>query len=248
MRSRRSVDSVGSALLAALGLLGACGGITNGTPVAATKGDSGGDGPTADAMAEGSAASCIRCANPSPVLVGGSDTGYDKCAQGHLRRRAVMDCPSLLPREDGGVTCVAGSGGADSCSSDLNCGATGFCARTFVCEAAPGYMPCGCSSGCVRDSDCPVGTVCLCGDPIGTCVPATCSSDLGCGAGCDCIESITATSYPLLSSIPYKASFGCQGPRDECAGPGDCAGVTPACVQQGDHLACVIVNHSCPFQ
>jgi len=58
MRNRGSVDSVGAALMAALGLLGACGGMSNGRANVGTKdADSPGDGTLGGAPGDAVAAS-----------------------------------------------------------------------------------------------------------------------------------------------------------------------------------------------
>jgi len=156
-----------------------------------------------------------------------------------MRRRAVVDCPSLLPRGDGGVSCrvnfpVPGS----RCSSDSDCADAGLgpratCESTFACSPAGGgggYF-CGCTAGCVRDSDCPTSTICVCGDPIGHCVRATCASRSSCDPGCDCIDPITDRDRTFFHS------FDCQTPPDKCAGSADCLSGFP-CVDNGNGHAC----------
>ena len=138
MRRRASVEAVGTALLAALGLLGGCSGefpasgegVDGGpTPTGRDAGppgegddgsgrDDGGPTPTGrdagpnDGLRTGqdaqssapdgrnSAPVCTQhpCLNPSPVLARRLRTGYDTCKGGTLRRRAIVECPSFLPR------------------------------------------------------------------------------------------------------------------------------------------------------
>jgi hypothetical protein len=301
MRKRGSVDSVGAALMAALGLLGACAGKTNGSPSGATKdaasrGDETKDGAAGDvtvdeaarsdgdvangdiangdvatngdvansdtdkANAEAGRTTCLPCLNPSPVLVGGIDTGYDTCASNiapyytaheggpTLRRRAVVDCPSLLPRGDGGVSCTSTYPQGPTCSdnecADAGLGTRATCELQGECQVGfPAMLfTCVCVAGCVRDSDCATGNICLCGDPIGHCVRATCSSGSSCAPGCECIETNEARIY-APSGSSYEPSFDCQAPLDGCFGSADCPpGGTngfAACVDDGKSHVCV---------
>jgi hypothetical protein len=231
MRRIRSVETVGAALAATLGMLWACGGTT--APV--TGGDAGGSsgsssGATGSSSGVSGSSSGISgsssgvtgsssgtaacgshpCQSPAPLVVGGVDTGYDTCAGGALRRRAVVGCPSLLPRAGGGV---CPPGGGVGCSSDKDCTDKPL----GICQSGdPGG--CFCIYGCARDSDCGSGEVCVCGDPVGRCEPASCGTGgaqgAGCG-GCDCIDS---TDYP---GCPGK-SFACQSPYDQCTSDLDC--------------------------
>jgi hypothetical protein len=201
MRKRASVDAVGGALLAALGLLGGCGG----TIAASGDGDGGGPSPTGG----GGACTLHPCLNPSPFLIAGIDTGYDTCqgtapapgySQPTLRRRAIMDCPSLLPRASVGAgACPVTDGGANSA-----------CARDEGCTSQPnGYCSgCYCYYGCLRDSDCGSGSICVCDNPVGRCRVSSCSSGGTCLPGCDCVS-------------PFSG-FSCQTPADTCISSLDC--------------------------
>jgi hypothetical protein len=233
MRRVRSVDSVGAALAAALGLVGGCGG------VAVTAADGGADGSGAeagvDAMADavpdapGSCTSPHPCGDPTPLVLGGQDTGYDTCMGGSLRRRAMYDCPSLVPRASGGA-CTAHSPGPDAgryCRSDADCTAmpNGFCQDQSVL----GGYGCVCAYGCLRDGDCSPGEICVCADPVGECERAGCTSGASCD-GCDCIDS---TDYP---GCPGK-SFACQTPADQCTSDLDCqAGAMCSRANSGRHI------------
>ena len=155
MRKRASVEAVGTALLAALGLLGGCGGsvVVKGDgdghgpgPNGSDAGPSGGPSSGQDAQGNPPAACTLHaCLNPSPMVVGALDTGYDTCRGGWLRRRAIVDCPSLLPRPSGGACPVADGGTQSGCASDQDCTTlpNGYCTAG-----------CYCLYGCLRDSDC----------------------------------------------------------------------------------------------
>ena len=64
--------------------------------------------------------------------------------------------------------------------------------------------------------------MCLCGDPIGRCVPSSCKDASSCPAG-DC------TSYDASPGCSFT-SFACQSAGDTCGGDKDCAGTSaPLC-------------------
>jgi hypothetical protein len=244
MHRRASVDAVGTALLATLGFLGACGGGAvaggeregGGGPTPADGGARPGTGEgAADSAAEAALpadalgggeerssdapATCTAhpCVNPMPIVVANVDTGYDTCESGTLRRRAVVDCPSLLPRASVPVCSELPDGGAPrlggSCGSDQDCTANpnGYCQNASF----SGYSEntgCSCNYGCARDSDCYTGAICVCADPVGYCTSAACNSSAICLAGCDCVAP------------PAYAEFACQTPEDTCISDKDCVG------------------------
>jgi len=202
MRHVRSIDAIRTALVAALGLAPfACGGTTE-----LSSADAGGDAaPHGDG-------GVLACKNPTPVVVGGIDTGYDRCAGGTMRRRAIVECPVRLPRAN--ATCPVDAGSPGSCSSDADCTAMprGYCA-----QGDGGGLPgCFCNYGCAKDSDCGQNEICVCGDPVGYCASATCTSDASCGGSLECAD------YTRNPGCPGK-SFACQKPSDTCFSDADCA-------------------------
>lgn len=208
MRRVISVDRWSAALLAALGLA-ACGGKTSWATA------SGGGAGTGGSGGQGSKFPCV---NPQPIVVADMDTGYDRCQGGFIRRRKVVECPSLLPRT---TACSGGAG----CTSDADCTAQplGYCGQS-------GMMPCECNYGCRTDADCGAGEICLCGDPLGTCVPATCTSNASCAKGFQC------TSYRI--SPCGGVGFSCQAPGDTCGSISDCD-QTAQCGSNGTNHVCV---------
>lgn len=183
------------------------------------------------------------CPNPTPLLIRGVDTGFDTCAQGTLRRRAVVDCPSFLPRVDGGGPCMARGNfcSFDSdCAADAGWGTLATCNQTFECFplGVAGHY-CNCSAGCIRDSDCGPGSVCFCGDPVGQCLPATCTSGGSCASGCDCINPLPAPEQ-ALSGMFFSPRFDRQTPTDECAGASDCCSASEGlfCGDNGNGHTC----------
>ncbi len=170
------------------------------------------------------------CVDAQPLLSSGQDTGFDRCEGNFIRRRAQVECPSLLPREH---TCMSGFPEGDSCSSDGDCtdSAYGTCNSGFD-------GGCYCSYGCVADSDCNEGQICLCGESIGRCTAANCVTDD------DCPGDLLCTAY---TSDPGCGGpvFACQTPQDNCGGDADCEagelcssvdGITHTCEQ----ISCAI--------
>ena len=115
-----------------------------------------------------------------------------------------------VPRAD--AACRATRGG---CVADKECvaKANGYCTN-------PGDgMGCRCQYGCKTDADCGKDEVCLCGEPAGTCVAATCS-DSSCAPpsrcstyhnGCfyvpfACLERIRFHSVLVLKAQFAKAT------------------------------------------
>ncbi len=239
MRKRTSVDVVGAALATALGLLGGCGGIVSLNGDGGTSTGEGGDAsanplpgsptcasppclpfhPTPPGPAPpNSGCAAHPCVNPTPVVVANVDTGYDTCAGGALRRRAIVDCPSLVPRA---ATSCPPVGDASSstgiCTKDSDCTerALGACQPGHVLGEPGVNDGCYCAYGCVRDSDCGASAVCVCADPVGYCAGSTdCSTGQDCQPGCEC------------AALP-TTEFQCQTPQDTCRTNADCQAGDP---------------------
>lgn len=166
--------------------------------------------------------SCLPCLNPTPLPgADGRPTGYVTCEGGAIHRTERMDCPSAVSRT--GTTCeltTPGDGSGERCTSDADCTSAphGFCTSD-----------CYCFYGCVRDEECPSGSICLCNELAGRCVPSTCGSDQECGQ-CLCLSYY----YYLCPGYP---SFTCQTARDTCVGDQDCSSYD-YCSFDGDHHFC----------
>jgi hypothetical protein len=94
--------------------------------------------------------------------------------------------------------------------SDCTSAPHGYCA-TNPPGAPPGHF---CYYGCTNDGECAEGQICVCGDPVGHCVQATCTEDKACPGG-------LCASYDPSPGC-YGEAFACQKLGDGCLGNGDC--------------------------
>ncbi len=159
----------------------------------------------------GAGGSSHGCENPMPLLVNGTDTGFDTCDGGQLRRRAALDCPLTFP--DTNPCC-------------------GTCPDGQVCNTQ-GEIACTCVDACENDADCAAGEVCLCGAAAGICTSAQCQTGADCAPGEEC------TSWDTTLGCLYFA-FACTTASDTCGGDLDCVAPEPpyCAVQPDGHRAC----------
>lgn len=149
--------------------------------------------------------------------------GYVRCEGDWMHRPEALECPSVLPRP---TMCT---GLVDSaCQQDADCAEkpNGACQPGFDDEN------CYCEYGCRVDEDCEAGFVCVCGDPVGECRPATCTVDE------DCEEGVCAS----VDLSPYcdDVNFVCQSADDQCASALDCpAGKECSIVEGQAFRSCV---------
>ncbi len=177
--------------------------------------DFGGAGPGGVGGDAGTAPIDHRCANPQPYLgPNGTPTGFVTCGGAWLHRPERRECSSIVPRP--GAVAPATDSGA-GCTRDDDCsGMThGYCKA--VTSMYPGTTYGVCVSGCTKDEECGTGTICLCGDPVGTCVEARCKTDADCG-GMFC--SYSGNASPCGGT--YSGTFACQLPADACNSRVDC--------------------------
>jgi hypothetical protein len=182
--------------------------------------DAGGSGSGGDVAAGGTSAGG-SVATGGSGMGGGDPTGdctkrsgnWLSC-KGGLHRTEPGKCQSKLPRA-GAIPPTKPD--LDECTKDSECTAkpNGFC------DVLPsGFVPVEphniCAYGCLQDSDCSDGAVCLCGDFIGSCETApSCKSDEDCTGGALC------TQYDSCPGVPVS-SFACQTPNDQCQTNVDC--------------------------
>ena len=184
------------------------------------------------------------CFRSTAYVVGGVDTGLERCSDGRIHRPDAATCTSKLPREgsadagagsapppanDAGPVASEGTAPAPGpvCTFDADCTAKAL----GHCEWPPndGALNVGklCEYGCLTDADCDAGSLCQCGDPVGTCVPAQCRTDSECGAGLLCAQAANYHTY-----CPVSYVFSCELPSDSCRIDGNCTASTP-----GSHCA-----------
>jgi len=110
-------------------------------------------------------------ASTEPILVGGQATGYARFPDGLVIRSVNQTCPSMRPRSK---ECRSTRHG---CKTDAECSTkpNGYCADVGD------SLGCGCHYGCLSDGDCAQNQLCLCGDPVGSCIEAKCGPQT-CGA------------------------------------------------------------------
>ncbi|HEY3499835.1 MAG TPA: hypothetical protein VGK73_34325 [Polyangiaceae bacterium] len=177
----------------------------------------------------------FSCGTATPVL--DPSTGLEQCSAGYVRRTGPANCPSMVPR----TAAVSGYDETiDECQFDADCADTD--SPYAHCGVKEGGFARVCVDGCVEDGDCSSGQVCRCGDPVGRCVPATCSTGTDCGSAFDCAE------YQAEPGC-FSAQFACQTPADTCASDADCAGSSPNpsfCRSENGARRCTIVQCTTP--
>lgn len=195
---------------------------SGGSEAMAGRGGSSGDGGNGDAPFEHS------CSTP----VTDPETGLVTCEEGYRHRPKAVTCGAAtgeggagggggegaarLPRAGQGVVCDVGQGGNGGGAGTGDCDAYehGFCKEYN--DGSGGAFGL-CHSGCVDDSECGPGFVCICDEPDsptgGACKPASCATDADCVAGLSC-ATYDASCNP--------EGFACQVPEDECQSNADC--------------------------
>jgi hypothetical protein len=169
------------------------------------------------------------CEDPGPVQIADKDTGFVFCTGGPVHRPKSQACPTKIPRAS---ACTAPEDAQNACSSDADCNATpnGFCQIPFF-DSHAGFIPgCACVYGCSTDAECGEGRICLCGDPVGRCVQADCTSDADCH-GLFCVES-------AFDNDCNSTGMACQSELDECLIDADCTSGSQ-CSFKDDHRACL---------
>jgi len=159
--------------------------------------------------------------------------GYQKTPEGFTHRPQKGKCearlpePTRSPQAEGGIE-DAGSGTpapfpGDQCAYDDEC-ADGLYGRCAVVQKYGGtgglYSYKQCVYGCIDDTQCGTGQVCLCGPEIGTCVASTCAIDSECPGELCLVSKKPSVCGPAVVSY----SLGC-GVRPEgfCRTPDDCS-------------------------
>ena len=251
-------------LLVSLGLVGsACGGSTHagnkggggsggdddGTAGKATttagKATTGTAGKAATAGGAGGTGNVNITACTSPKL--NRATGLVTCSEGYMHRPQAMACAVTV--EAAGGADSGGAGGAGGAPVTDLPRANGTVTCTFAADDCKqfelGYCQSSgpedptCRSGCIQDSDCGAGYICVCGDPTahgGECHASDCTTDADCGDGARCAS---------LGGPCGELEFYCQTPLDECASSLDCDDAT--CFFEQGKRSCDQVDCGRPF-
>ncbi len=193
------------------------------------------------------------CEAPMPL-----GNGLVSCANGmlHRPRSENVSCLSELPRAEAldaadyaAIEQTAQARGLSlaqilalmPCIDDSDCGDASYGHCELAAAAFTNDLT-QCSYGCVEDRDCGPDNICLCGSPVGTCVPASCERDAECGSGLLCTSH---TPYAGCGGLGELTAFACQSVNDGCGGDGDCPPYAPYCALVGDHRECTAGN-GCP--
>ena len=182
------------------------------------------------------AAGGFPCGTAVPVV--DATTGLEQCSRGYQRRVGPANCPSSVPRT---APIPAYNAAIDQCEHDADC-STATYGRYAHCGARSGGFARACVEGCKLDADCEPGNVCLCGDPVGRCVRAGCSTGDDCAPGFDCASFAADPGC-------FSTQFACQSAADSCGADGDCAGISPNaafCVYASGSRACSITQCTTP--
>lgn len=168
----------------------------------------------------GGCSASVECENPVDQA-----GGTQLCASGLITRPSAATCESSLPRDG---TCTDDPA-TDECSSDADC--TEY--PNGMCNSSSGFggLGCFCSYGCMEDADCSTGSICVCGDVIGQCEPASCVTDADCGGGSLCAR------YESLDLACGSQGWECTTAADECLVHEDCLNGME-CVYAVDHRIC----------
>jgi len=152
----------------------------------------------AAARPSASAPSAPSAPDGAPIAVAGQATGYFRLADGLVIRTAKQTCPSARPRPE---EC---RGTRRGCKADAECTdkPNGYC--TDLGDS----LGCGCHYGCLADSECGPHQVCLCGDPVGTCVDVTCTPET-CTAETHCATYHDGCNYKPFACLQHVGAQTC---------------------------------------
>jgi hypothetical protein len=176
------------------------------------------------------------CESSKPYTLAGHTTGFETCSTGMRHRPTATSCPSLFPRKGDGADFLRGvfprlyeqsSSDKPACLVDSDCTAKphGFC----MFDLPP--VTTACWYGCIDDSECAAGQICLCDEPVGHCAIASCKTDTDCGDGYVC-----GSYEPIGAQCGVDDAFACQTPMDQCAAI--CRSPGAFCTFQGGRRTC----------
>jgi hypothetical protein len=158
------------------------------------------------------------CANPTPLVRDGQDTGYIKCADGALNRASVVGCMNPVT-----APACQGTEADRSCDTHANCtdAPHGFC----MSGRGQRGEYCGCVYPCLNDAECAAGEACMCpgldengrGPSAAECAPAECKVNADCPSG-ECGATIH------FNGCSHEVSLHCREAGDACRSDAGCTG------------------------
>ena len=102
------------------------------------------------------------CESPTAILdARGVNTGFERCADGAIRRLTAETCDTTIEAES-----CAGTEDDRHCEVDADCTAAPAGRCLSQNDLGFGLTACGCVYPCATDSDCEAGQVCVCGGVI----------------------------------------------------------------------------------
>ncbi|HEU4537511.1 MAG TPA: hypothetical protein VFS00_25505, partial [Polyangiaceae bacterium] len=222
--------SLRASLLAAVGLAGvACGddddnggqaGAGGGGVAGAAGAGVAGGGPAGGGV--GGSVGSGACQSPSPILSeGGAPTGFETCADGAIRRVAVLANDPAF-----GVKACLGTESTIACRSDAECVEKphGKCASGEFVDLSGPTTTCQCVYPCASDAECGAGSVCVAGAVMASlggggafCAPAACATGQDCPSG-ECGLSA------FESGCGLDVQLACRSEADACRTDDVCGG------------------------
>jgi hypothetical protein len=158
------------------------------------------------------------CANPTPLLRDGQDTGYITCADGAVNRASAFACAKPVA-----APACRGTEADRSCDTHANCTDRphGFCMSG---RGMRGEY-CGCVYPCLNDGECGAGEACMCpeldengrGQPAAECAPAECKVNADCPSG-ECGATVH------FNGCHHDLSLHCREAGDACRSDASCTG------------------------
>jgi len=202
---------------------------------------------------------------PDPVSMWGCDNpvplgnGFVSCASGMIHRPRIGNeaCLSELPRTEALdatdyaiIEQAAQQRGLSlaqilermNCIDDTDCAdaPNGYC-EVSVSELTDDLTEC--RYGCQRDSECGSGAVCLCGSPVGVCVPSSCTRNADCGTNLLCSSYDSIAGCGVFDGL----AFACQTFDDECGANAHCGFAEPYCMPRGGRRECSVGTGCLPL-
>jgi hypothetical protein len=154
------------------------------------------------------------------------ETQLTSCSEGYSHRALAVRCEPV----------TSSAPMSKACETDCSELSNGYCDN--------GYGPLlpECKSGCVVDSDCASGFVCVCGDGAsptgGVCRQSDCRTDADCSG-----DSLCASGWEQCGA----PRFLCQSDDDECMTSDDCDESEGCAIDSSGHRKCSGIICGRPF-